>query len=147
MCCILGVAICSIYHYNTRQGSCCHYGVSPWRFRSEWSGVVTVTEMRLTTEDTVQVELVVTLGAYLSYIKSEELAKAESQRRSVPTIGELAEAAGVHRVTMQNLVTGDMKRINFETLTAVLNELRRRGFNPKVSDILLIRETNNRAVV
>ncbi len=106
-----------------------------------------MTEMRLTTEDTVQVELVVTLGAYLSYIKSEELAKAESQRRSVPTIGELAEAAGVHRVTMQNLVTGDMKRINFETLTAVLNELRRRGFNPKVSDILLIRETNNRAVV
>ncbi len=86
------------------------------------------------------VELVVTLGAYLAYIKSEELTKAESQRRDVPTIGELAEAAGVHRVTMQHLVTGDIKRVNFETLSAVLNELRRRGFDPKESDIVLIRE-------
>jgi hypothetical protein len=100
----------------------------------KWGDRVTVTS-----EETTPVELVVTLGSYLSYIKSEELAKAESQRRSVPTIGELAEAAGIHRVTMQNLVSGDVKRVNFETLSAVVNELRRRGFNPRVSDLLILR--------
>lgn len=99
-----------------------------------------VTETSVTSDETIPVELVVTLGSYLSHLKSQELAKVESQRRSVPTIGELADAAGIHRVSMQNMVSGDMKRVNFETLSAVVNELRRRGFDPQVSDLLLIRE-------
>ena len=72
----------------------------------------------------------------LSQLEAEELQKPPLQRREVPNIPTLAEAANVHRATMYNLVKGNVKHVNLESLSAVYNELRRRGFEVEIGDLL-----------
>lgn len=73
----------------------------------------------------------------LSRLEADELKKPPSQRREVPNIPALAVVAGVHRATMYNLVKGNVKQVNLEILSAIFNELRRRGFDVKVYDFLV----------
>lgn len=73
----------------------------------------------------------------LSRLETDELKKPPSQRREVPNIPALAVVAGVHRATMHNLVKGKVKQVNLEILSAIFNELRHRGFDVKVSDLLI----------
>lgn len=89
-----------------------------------------------THEQPEDVVIQLALEPLLSRLETEELQKPPTQRREVPNIPALAAIAGVHRVTMYNLVKGHVKQVNLELLTAVFNELRRRGFNVQVSDLL-----------
>ena len=73
----------------------------------------------------------------LKRLEAEESLKPALQRREVPSIPALAIVAGVHRGTMYNLVKGNVKQVNLEILSVIFNELRRRGFDVKVSDILI----------
>lgn len=81
----------------------------------------------------------VKLSGYLEGLENLERSKPEGQRRDVPSMKELAEAAGIHPVTMSKLVTGKINSLNFGTGAAIIGELRRRGFNTDVADILAYR--------
>jgi DNA-binding Xre family transcriptional regulator len=89
-----------------------------------------------TSQTDVHVKLTVVLNDYLDILRGEQAAKPPQERISVPNLGELAEGAGLHRVTVTNLANNHAKQINVETISAVVNELRRRGFAVKVQDIL-----------
>lgn len=81
--------------------------------------------------------IVVTLsiGAYLKRLEAEEAAKPRGGR-AVPTVAELAEAAGLSRGAMYNLVNGQVKLVNLEKLSAIISELQRRGFDAQLTDML-----------
>ena len=78
----------------------------------------------------------VILGEYLRRLELEELGKPPAQRRTIPTITELAAVVGISRVAMSNLANDNMKLVNLKTLAAVLTELRRRNFDTELSDLL-----------
>lgn len=78
----------------------------------------------------------VVLKEYLMQLHGIEVAKLPSQRRAVPTLTELAKITGIHRVTLTNFANNKMKLINLATLAALLNELRRRGFECELTDLL-----------
>lgn len=75
-----------------------------------------------------------TLDAFLSRLEAEVKGNPRD-KRDVPSIPELAEAAGVSRGAMYNLVKGHVKHVNLELLTAVVNELRRRDFEVELDDV------------
>jgi len=46
----------------------------------------------------------ITLKSYLGYLEARERSKPAGGRRAVPTIDELAEELGIHRVTLSNII-------------------------------------------
>jgi DNA-binding Xre family transcriptional regulator len=86
--------------------------------------------------EAVDVSVQITLEDHLKRLEVAELAKLPNERRRVPTVPELADAAGITRQAMHKFATNRVKLVNLEVLSAVLSELRRRGFPADVSDIL-----------
>lgn len=84
--------------------------------------------------------LYVKLGPYLETLENEERLRPEAMRREVPTMKELAQAAGITPVSLSRLVRGKIKSLNFDTGAAIIAELRRRGFDTDVDDILAYAE-------
>lgn len=75
-------------------------------------------------------------NGYLDRLRSDENVKPPSDRRGVPTVKDLADAVGVHEVTLHNIVNGKVRRLNVDTMEAVLNELWKRGFTPQLTDFI-----------
>jgi DNA-binding Xre family transcriptional regulator len=86
----------------------------------------------------------VKLKSYLEELEELEQSRPAGQRREVPTLRDLAAAAGIHEVTMSKLVRGKIRSLTFDTGTAILDELHRRGFEADVSDILGYRPPESR---
>lgn len=82
------------------------------------------------------VVIVLAVEKLLSRLETEELGKPPGKRREIPSIPELAKAAKVHRVTMYNLVKGNVKQVSLELLSSIMSELRKRGFEVQVADLL-----------
>ncbi len=80
---------------------------------------------------------VLTIAKCLAELEAQELGKRRSAR-NVPSIPELARAAGVSRGTMYNLVKGDVKHVSLDLLAAIINELRRRGFEVDLTHLLAL---------
>ncbi len=78
----------------------------------------------------------VTLKGYLAGLKDLEKLRAEGEQRDVPSLTDLARAAGIHPMTISRWVGGGIQATNHETIAAIIAEMRRRGFNTEVSDIL-----------
>lgn len=93
--------------------------------------------MKTTRHEPGDVVIQLAIEQLLSRLEAEELVKPPIHRREIPSIPTLAAVAGVHRVTMYNLVKGNVKQVNLELLTAVFNELQRRGFKVEVADLLV----------
>lgn len=85
-------------------------------------------------KDTVSVQI--TLREHLAYLEAAEASKWPNQRKEVPGIPDLAAAAGVSRQAMYNIASRQVKMINLEILSAIINELRRRGFDTEIADLL-----------
>jgi hypothetical protein len=82
-------------------------------------------------------EVVITLGEYLERLATQEDHKPARMRRPVPTITELADVACSYQSTVARFVRlGNKKRL-FDLTTPILNELRRRGFDAELSDIVV----------
>ncbi|MDQ4079022.1 MAG: helix-turn-helix transcriptional regulator [Chloroflexota bacterium] len=92
--------------------------------------------MRALEQPEAEVSIHVALADYLRKLELSELDKPRGQRRTVPTITELAEAAGISRVAMSNLANDNLQSVNLKTLSVALNELRRRGFDAQLTDLL-----------
>lgn len=76
------------------------------------------------------------LGQYLEHLKAIERTKPERARREVPSMRELADAAGINPVSLSRLETGKIGSLRFEIGAAILDELRRRGFETQPGDII-----------
>jgi hypothetical protein len=76
------------------------------------------------------------LGDHLRELKTAENLRPESQRRPVPTVVELAELVGVHPNTMNDYANGHVVRYNLHMGSKVLRELKRRGFDTTVTDLI-----------
>ncbi|MBA3530492.1 MAG: hypothetical protein H0T73_01035 [Ardenticatenales bacterium] len=68
-----------------------------------------------------------------------EQSRSESQRREVPSIVALAEAVGIHPITMSNIANNHVTRFNLETGAAIIDEMRRRGFPMEAHDLIAYR--------
>lgn len=88
----------------------------------------------------------VTLKDLLLRLELEERQKPAKERRAIPTITELAAAAGVSRIAMSNLVNDNRQRIDLVMLEGALKELTRRGFDVEADDLFAIREGKDRPI-
>ena len=77
----------------------------------------------------------VTLSSYLRRLRAEENRKPEEERLSVPTMKTLAEVAGITPSTLSFIVNGHTRSFNFDYCASIITEMRRRGFNTKITDI------------
>jgi len=75
------------------------------------------------------------LKTYLSELEDLERGKPEAERRQVPTLTDLAKAAGVHKGTLSRLVTGKINSVNLFIARDIFDELYRRGFRPNPADL------------
>jgi len=78
----------------------------------------------------------ISFKSYLTGLQSAEELKPVEQRREVPTVKDLAQVAGVHEVTLHNIVNGKVKQLNLETMQKVLDEMWRYGFEPRITDFI-----------
>jgi hypothetical protein len=80
----------------------------------------------------------VALDHYLASLEASETAKLPEKRRQVPSVAELAKAAGINRATLYNLIGNKTRSVNLDVLGAVVSELRQRGFEVDISDVIRI---------
>jgi hypothetical protein len=81
----------------------------------------------------------IALKSYLGHLDALERSKPPSTRRAVPTVGELAEELGIHRVTLSNIINGNIQQLDLKTGGRIITALRRRGFEMNVSDFIAYR--------
>ena len=81
--------------------------------------------------------MVITLKEYLGQLQSRESVKPDGNRRHVPNLRELADSIGIHNVTVYEIANNRKKFLNLDTVSAVITELRRRGFDTTVNDLVL----------
>lgn len=78
----------------------------------------------------------VTLPSYLRRLRAEENRKPEEERLDVPTMKTLAEMAGIKPATLSSIVTRRTRSLNLDVAASIIDEMRRRGFNTQITDIL-----------
>jgi DNA-binding Xre family transcriptional regulator len=76
------------------------------------------------------------LEAYLDGLRSKEGYKRARDRQSVPSYTELAAESGISPVTLSRIANGHIKHFSLDTLDAIIEALRRRGFQTEVGDLL-----------
>jgi DNA-binding Xre family transcriptional regulator len=87
--------------------------------------------------------LYINLNTYLSQLKAIENSKpAGAKRLKVPNITELAEAIGLHQTSLSRIANNRISHLNLEVGNKIIDELRRRGFEMRVTDLLVYREDN-----
>ena len=78
----------------------------------------------------------VSFGPYLKKLDAIERAKPESERRSIPSLRELADATNSNRSTLSRLYRGDIVTFNIRLAGAIIREMRRRGFDMQITDLI-----------
>lgn len=78
----------------------------------------------------------VTLSSYLRRLRAIERRKPEEERRAVPSMKKLAHAVGVHPSLISRMVYGHTRSLNIDVCASIISEMRRRGFQTEITDIL-----------
>jgi DNA-binding Xre family transcriptional regulator len=84
--------------------------------------------------------VLINLKPFLSSLELEEKAQQPDQRRAVPTLTELAEIVGMHRTPFYRIANNRVSKLDLDTLAGIIAELRRRGFDVDISDMLVYRD-------
>lgn len=84
-----------------------------------------------------------TLAIYLRELRIIEARRPKNQRRSVPTMKRLAEVSGIDSSSLSRIANGHTKSLSFDVGASIVSEMRRRGFNTQVGDILKFKMSNN----
>lgn len=86
--------------------------------------------------------MIITLKSYLARLEDKERFKPEAARRKVPTITELSESkyVKVSRVQLQRIANGQVDSFKLSIGSGIIKDLRERGFDTNVSDILEYRD-------
>ncbi len=74
------------------------------------------------------------LGEYIGQLRAMERQQETSHK--VPMMKELASAAGLTTAGMSNLVRRKTQSLSFKVGAAILTEMRSRGFDTRIDDIL-----------
>ncbi len=82
------------------------------------------------------VVILVSINEHLAKLQAIENQKPLNQRRSVPSLAELVRLTGITRASLYNLAGGKYESVNLEHLSAVINAIRKSGFQATVSDLL-----------
>ena len=80
--------------------------------------------------------LKVSIREHLALLEVEGFKLPPAERREIPTMAELAAAAGMTTQGLYNISSPSIKKVNIAVLSTVINELRRRGFEVEVGDLL-----------
>lgn len=76
------------------------------------------------------------MKSLLERLEAEERQRSEGERRDVPNLSELARATGVSREMMSQIANNQVKLLNLRTMHNIIGELRCRGFEVDVEDIV-----------
>jgi transcriptional regulator with XRE-family HTH domain len=82
----------------------------------------------------------VTLKAHLTNLEEIESTKPPTERRDVPSMAQLAQLAGVTPNTIARWARNEIESTTHRTLARIISELRARGFDTNLTDILAYRE-------
>lgn len=82
-------------------------------------------------------QVAITFKSYLTRLNELERAKPEEVRRDIPSIPDIARAAGIHPVTASRLMHGHVNRVSLDKLAAILNVMNDYGFNTKLTDFFV----------
>lgn len=80
--------------------------------------------------------IIVTLNSYLDRLAEGESSKPKEDRRPIPSISELARIVQIDRTGLGRIANNQVGCINHKVLSLVISELRRRGFNTQLGDIM-----------
>lgn len=73
---------------------------------------------------------------YYDRLETTERAKPPGQRRYVPTLGEIADAVGIHEVTLSKLLSGRIRSLNLDTGGKIIQTMRGYGFEMSETDLI-----------
>lgn len=65
------------------------------------------------------------------------LANLESRGYNVPSLSQLARGVGCDFATVSRIANNHVTRLNIKILDAIIIELRQRGFNTRLNDLLI----------
>lgn len=85
-------------------------------------------------------DLIVTIDSYLAKLKEIEATKPPQKRLSVPTQTDFARLLGVTPGSLSKIFANRIDGLSRKKLATIIAELRRRGFNTDVNDILVYTE-------
>ncbi len=80
--------------------------------------------------------LFIKFGWYLRQLEADEYMKPVDQQRTIPSLAELARVTGFASSSIARMARGDIAYLNLELCYAVLTEMRRRGFDIQITDII-----------
>jgi hypothetical protein len=86
----------------------------------------------------------ITMKSYLGHLEALERSRPPVSRRAVPTIGELADELGIHRVTLSNIINGNIRQLDLKTGGRIITAMRKRGFEMDVTDLIAYRPPEER---
>jgi hypothetical protein len=84
--------------------------------------------------------MVITFKRYLDDLELIERRKREEEQRDIPTLEEVAAAAGVHPVTLSKIVNNQVKRLSLDIPARIISFMRERGFSMQTTDFIDYRE-------
>lgn len=79
----------------------------------------------------------VNLKSYLSKLKAVERGKPKDRQRVVPSLAEIARSIDMHQTSLSRLANNQVNQLNLETGAKIITEMRERGFDMDVSDLLV----------
>lgn len=82
----------------------------------------------------------IVLKEYLTRLSTTESKIPVEKQRQVPSLAELADAVGVHRVTLSHLVNNKTDSLNLELGAKIIEEMTRRGFPMTEADLIVYRK-------
>lgn len=82
----------------------------------------------------------IVLKDYLTQLTTLESRTPREKQRDVPTISELADSIGVHRVTLSNIANNKTTSLNLGLAGKIIEEMNRRGFPMTETDLIVYRK-------
>lgn len=82
----------------------------------------------------------INLKSYLTNLEAIESTRPTGDRRDVPSLSELARCIDMHQVQINRIANNQVKQLSLETGDKIITEMRRRGFDMQVQDLVAYRE-------
>jgi len=77
--------------------------------------------------------MIINLKTYLATLKQNE-------GSNVPSLRELAHSIGMNEVSFSRIANNKINQLTLEVGDKIIGEMRRRGFNMQVSDLLMYQD-------
>ena len=79
----------------------------------------------------------VVIREYLNKLQEQENQKPASERRSIPTVREMAAAADLSKTGFINFTQNRTNSIRRHVVDSIITQLRERGFDTDINDLVV----------